>query len=51
MSTYQQLREQIAPLLRLAIKTDGAHHKQWVLEEIAAILNIKLPSHTPGIEP
>lgn len=36
-----------------ALITDGAHHKQWYIQEIAKTLDIKLPesSYEPGIAP
>lgn len=38
-------------LLQEAVQTDGGHHKQWYLEEIAKILGIILPEHDEGIAP
>ena len=38
-------------LLRSDVITDGGHHKQWYLEQIAKILNIPLPEHDRGIAP
>lgn len=42
---------EIAALLCDAVQTDGAHHKQWFLEQIAAKLGIELPEHDEGISP
>ncbi len=41
----------LAELLREAVETDGAHHKQWLLEEIAARLGVELPEHDAGVAP
>jgi hypothetical protein len=41
----------VAELLGAAVVTDGAHHKQWYLERIAAMLGVRLPDHEPGIVP
>ena len=41
----------LGDLLREAVDTDGAHHKQWYLEQIAERLEIPLPEHKPGIAP
>ena len=38
-------------LLQSAVCCDGAHHKQWYLEEIAKQLNCELPEHDKGIAP
>jgi len=38
-----------ADLLQEAVQTDGGHHKQWYLEQIAARLGVDLPEHDPGI--
>ncbi len=38
-------------LLADGVLTDGAHHKQWVFEEIARRLAVNLPEHEPGIAP
>ncbi len=34
-----------------AVVTDGAHHKQWYLEQIAGIMEVALPEHDEGIAP
>ena len=39
----------IADLVRKAVITDGAHHKQWYLERIAERLELSLPEHEEGI--
>lgn len=39
----------LANLLQEAVQTDGAHHKQWYLEQIAGRLGIELPEHDEGI--
>lgn len=31
------------------VNVDGAHHKQWALEEVAKILDIDLPEHEEGM--
>lgn len=43
--------EMVRDLLIEAVATDGAHHKQWYLEELAATLGVALPAHEPGIAP
>jgi hypothetical protein len=35
--------ETVEGLVRLGLTTDGAHHKQWCLQEIADLLSIDLP--------
>lgn len=42
-------RAAIAAILGAAVTTDGAHHKQHDLEEIAQLLGVELPDHEPGI--
>lgn len=44
-------RVDVAVLLQEAVTTDGAHHKQWYLEQLAAALRVVLPDHAPGIAP
>ena len=41
----------VADLVRKAVITDGAHHKQWYLERIAQRLELSLPDHDEGIIP
>ncbi len=41
----------VADLVRDAVITDGAHHKQWYLEQIAEKLELSLPEHEAGIAP
>lgn len=48
-ATAALTRQAIADILAAAVTTDGAHHKQADLEEIAALLGIDLPDHEPGI--
>jgi hypothetical protein len=43
--------ESIGELLGHAVRTDGDHHKQWFLEEVAKRLGIALPPHERGIAP
>lgn len=43
--------DDIADLIKDASVTDGAHHKQWFVEEIARRLKIELPEHESGICP
>lgn len=39
-------------LVRSALCTDGAHHKQWYLEQLHALLTTDpLPEHEEGIAP
>lgn len=44
-------RVDVAVLLRDAVTTDGAHHKQYYLEQLAAALRVTLPDHAPWIAP
>lgn len=41
----------VRTLLRDAVCTDGGHHKQWYLEQIAAFMEVKLGEHEEGIAP
>lgn len=41
----------IAEMLREAVQTDGGHHKQWYLEQVAGGLEVALPDHEEGIAP
>jgi hypothetical protein len=41
----------LAELLNEAVQTDGSHHKQWYLEEIAELFEIELVEHDEGIAP
>jgi hypothetical protein len=43
--------ERLEQLIGDAVTTDGDHHKQWYLEEIAKVFDIELPEHQPGIAP
>ena len=36
--------ESVESLIRSALTTDGAHHKQWYIEQIAAGLGIDISS-------
>ncbi len=42
-------RTQLEELLIAGVITDGAHHKQYILEEIAKIFKLILPNHEKGI--
>ena len=42
---------QLASLLQEAVLTEGSHHKQWYLEQLAAALGLPLQEHEPGIAP
>lgn len=33
------------------VTTDGGHHKQWFLEQIAEFFELRLPDHEEGIAP
>lgn len=37
-----ELAEKIRELVKEALYTDGAHHKQWYLEEIGKLVGINL---------
>lgn len=39
----------VAFLLIQAVQTDGEHHKQWYLEQIANLIGVALPDHEPGV--
>jgi hypothetical protein len=41
----------ISLLLIDAVNTDGAHHKQWYIEKIAAVMGVELPPHEEGRAP
>jgi len=41
----------ITDMLQAAVTTDGGHHKQWYLEQLAEALEIELPEHDEGIAP
>ncbi len=44
--------DKAAGLIGEAVLTDGVHHKQWYLEQIAEALDISLTlGHDPGISP
>lgn len=47
----QWVLSRVAELLREAVEIDGAHHKQWYLEQVAEGLEVTLPNHEPGIAP
>ena len=48
--TLESRLNRVEKLLIEAVYTDGAHHKQWYLEEIAQTLKLRLPGgHTEGI--
>ena len=49
--TEAETLRQVETLLREAVRTDGGHHKQWYLEEIARVLEVKLPEHDEGSTP
>jgi hypothetical protein len=40
---------EVTELIIDAVNIDGAHHKQWYLEQIAVKLGIELPEHEKGI--
>jgi hypothetical protein len=46
-----ELKKKLEILINDALCTDGAHHKQWYLEQIAELLNIKTVEHEEGIAP
>ena len=41
----------VTAFLQKAVQTDGAHHKQWYLEQIALSIGADLPAHDKGIAP
>jgi hypothetical protein len=43
--------EILAELITKGLTTDGSHHKQWYLEQIARWFEIPVPDHEPGIAP
>lgn len=43
--------ELVQLLIGEALTTDGAHHKQWYLEQIVARLKLDVPDHERGIGP
>jgi hypothetical protein len=49
LTSNDNIRDAIAPLVIRAVTTDGSHHKQWYLEAIAEALQIELPPHEAGI--
>ena len=47
-------RQQVINLIQQGLMTDGAHHKQWYLEEILKRMNVRnaeIPDHEDGIAP
>jgi hypothetical protein len=42
---------EVTELIIDAVNIEGAHHKQWYLEQIAVKLDIELPEHEKGIIP
>lgn len=52
-NTYEVFNvKQISELLNEAVRTDGGHHKQWYLVQIATALHIEIGNdHEPGIAP
>jgi hypothetical protein len=42
---------EVTELIIDAVNIEGAHHKQWYLEQIAVKLGIELPEHEKGIIP
>jgi hypothetical protein len=51
MLQLREAFEKLDTLFEKAVTTDGEHHKQWYLEEIAKVLAIELPEHEKGIPP
>ena len=47
LNPYTDMRQ----LLQEAVTTDGEHHKQWYLEEMARLLDVDLPDHEEGKAP
>lgn len=44
--------DEICQLIILALLTDGAHHKQWYLEQMADVLGIQMEvEYKPGVAP
>jgi hypothetical protein len=45
-------REILSGLVQAALHTDGGHHKQWYLEQIASQFELEIDNHhEPGIAP
>ena len=44
-------RRELEDTINSALSTDGAHHKQWYLEELALLLGVKTEEHEKGIAP
>jgi hypothetical protein len=48
----EQERFVVRSLIEDALTTDGAHHKQWYLEQIARYLELPVTAdHEPGVPP
>jgi hypothetical protein len=47
----QTRQQQLASYVQAALHTDGAHHKQWYLHQIAEALGIATGGADPGIAP
>lgn len=51
MAADAQRQQQLRSLVSAALQTDGGHHKQWYLCQIATLLGISTGSVEPGIAP
>lgn len=47
----ERQKAELENLVRDAVVTDGAHHKQWYLMQIAEMLDIQVPLGDGGIAP
>lgn len=46
-----RMRNQVEKLTYEGLHTDGGHHKQWYLYQIAELLGIDLSDADPGVAP
>jgi hypothetical protein len=49
MEITKEKWNEIADLVCEGVQTDGGHHKQWYLEQVAEKLGIELEEHEEGI--
>ena len=53
MSESPNINPEVLGLIRVALITDGAHHKQWCIEQIAELLDLDISDleYEKGIAP
>lgn len=43
--------DELVGFLRIGLGTDGGHHKQWALRQVALVIGMKVDDYDEGVPP